>query len=64
MNITVKVPDKDYERFKDMISDLGFELLEEAIPESHKEEVLRRIQTEKLEEMIPWNEAKTKFRYT
>ena len=63
--ITLKVPDQKVDFVMQLIEQLGLETsaeLEE-IPEEHKAIVRERIKTSKPEDLIPWEEARKKFKF-
>lgn len=62
--VTVKVSDKKYDFFMELIKQLGIEVAESVdIPEEHKAIVNERITTSTTEEMIPWKEARKQFTF-
>lgn len=61
--VLLKIPDKKYNFFMELITQLGFEVAEVVeIPEEHKAIVRERIRTARPEEMVPWKEARKQFR--
>lgn len=62
--VLLKIPDKKFSFFMELIKQLGFEATTEVeIPEEHKAIVRERIRTAKPEEMIPWKEARKQFTF-
>ncbi len=62
--ITIKIPDKKFNFFMELISHLGFEVSrQEEISDEHKEIVRKRIKTAKTEDMIPWQNARKQFKF-
>lgn len=62
--VTLKIPDKKFGFFMELIKQLGFEVSEETeIPEEHKAIVRERIETAKAEDMVPWKEARKQFTF-
>ena len=62
--VTLKIPDKKFSFFIELIKQLGFEVSEEMeIPEEHKAIVRERIRTAKAEGMVPWKEARKQFTF-
>ena len=62
--VTLKIPDKKFSFFIELIKQLGFEVSEEMeIPEEHKTIVRERIETGKSEDMLPWKEARKQFTF-
>ena len=62
--ITLKIPDKKYGFFMELIKQLGIEVTEETdIPEEHKDIVRERIETSQPEDMIPWKEARKQLSF-
>ena len=62
--ITLKIPDKKFGFFMELINQLGFEVSEEVdIPEEHKAIVRERIKTAKAEDVVPWKEARGQFTF-
>lgn len=57
--ITLRIPDKKFNFFIELMRHLGFEIAEESvISEKHKTIVRERIKTSKPEKMIPLKEAR------
>lgn len=57
--VTLKIPDNKLDFFLELVKQLGFEVSEEVeIPEEHKEIVRERMRTAKVEDMVPWKEAR------
>jgi len=62
--VTLKIPDKKFGFFMELIKQLGFEVSEETeIPEEHKAIVRERIKTAKAEDMVPWKDARKQFTF-
>ena len=62
--VIIRIPEKKLAFFKELISQLGFEVFEQIdIPEEHKAIVRERIQTAKAEERVPWKEARKQLSY-
>lgn len=62
--VILKIPNKKYSFFLELIRNLGFEIAEEIeIPEEHKNIVRERIKNTKPDEMIPWSEARKQFKF-
>lgn len=62
--VTLRISDKKYDFFMELISQLGIEVAESIdIPEEHKDIVRERISTSRPEEMIPWKEARKQFTF-
>ncbi len=62
--VTLKIPDKKFNFFMELVQQLGFETAKEnEIPEEHKAIVRERIRNSKPEKMIPWKEARKQFVY-
>ena len=62
--VTIKIPDKKFNFFMELINHLGFEIsLETEIPEEHKEIVRERIKASKSEDLIEWNNARKQFKF-
>ncbi|MEQ8909134.1 MAG: hypothetical protein RIC95_08070 [Vicingaceae bacterium] len=62
--VTLKVPDKKYSFFMELVKQLGFEAFENTnIPEEHKSIVRERIKATKPEDMTPWDEARKQFSF-
>jgi hypothetical protein len=63
--ITLKVPDQKVDFVMQLIEQLGLETSSELeeIPEEHKAIVRERIKTSKPEDLIPWEEARKKFKF-
>lgn len=60
--ITINIPDSFYQVFLDFFKHVPeatiVETSELHIPDWHKEETLKRLETSKPEDFIPWEEAK------
>lgn len=62
--VTLKIPDKKFSFFMELIRHLGFEVVGEVeIPEEHKSIVRERIRTANPEDMISWEEARKQFSF-
>ena len=62
--VTLKIPDKKFGFFMELVKQLGIEVAEEMeIPEEHKAIVRERIETAKPEDMIPWEKARKQFKF-
>ena len=62
--VTLKIPDDKYRFFMELISNLGFDRVEErSIPEEHKNIVRERIKNSNPVELIPWEEARKQLRF-
>jgi hypothetical protein len=62
--VTLKIPDKQFGFFMELIRQLGFEVAEEVdIPEDHKNAVRERVRSAKDEELVTWKEARKQFRF-
>jgi hypothetical protein len=62
--VTIKIPDKKFGFFMELILQLGFEVAGEAeIPEEHKAIVRERIRTAKAGDMVPWKEARKQLTF-
>jgi hypothetical protein len=62
--VTLKIKDKQYNFFMELVQQLGIEVTDEvSIPEEHKAIVRDRIRTSNLDEIIPWDEARTKLTF-
>jgi hypothetical protein len=62
--VTLKISDKKYDFFMELINQLGIEVAESIdIPEEHKAIVRERITTSQTGEMIPWKEARKQFTF-
>lgn len=62
--VTLRIPDKKFGFFMELVRQLGFEVTEEVeIPEEHKAIVRERIRTAKGEDMVPWKEARKRFTF-
>ena len=62
--VTLKIPDKKFGFFMELVRQLGFEVSEKVeIPEEDKAIVRERIKTGKPEDMIPWKEARKQFNF-
>jgi hypothetical protein len=62
--IFIKIPDKKFGFFMELVRQLGFEVSEKVeIPEEDKAIVRERIKTGKPEDMIPWKEARKQFNF-
>ena len=62
--ITLRIPDQKYDRFLELVEELGIEITESTeIPEEHKKIVRERIQTENSDELIPWEKARKQFTF-
>lgn len=60
--VTLRIPEKKLSFFLELATQLGFEVTEQTeLPEEHKELVRERIKTAKLEDMVPWKEARKQF---
>lgn len=60
--VTLKIPDKKFGFFMELIGQLGFEVASEVeIPEEHKAIVRERIKTARSEDMVLWKEARNQF---
>jgi hypothetical protein len=57
--ITLKVPEQKIRFFMELIQNLGIEVIRESeIPEFQKELVRDRIRNSKVENLVPWEEAR------
>ncbi len=64
MKVTLEIPENKYQFFLELVSNLGFERVEEIyIPEEHKTIVRDRIKNSNPEELIPWKEARKKLSF-
>ena len=62
--VLLKIPDKKYHFFMELIKQLGFEVAEEVeIPEGHKAIVRERLRTARPEELVTWKDARKQFRF-
>ncbi|HNP18191.1 MAG TPA: hypothetical protein PKL31_07155 [Fulvivirga sp.] len=62
--VTLKIPDNKYQFFMELVRNLGFEKIEDFdIPEEHKVIVKERIKNSKVEELIPWQEARKQLHF-
>ena len=62
--VTLRIPDKKFGFFMELIKQLGFEVSEEVeIPEEHKDIVRERIKTSKPEEKVDWKDARKQFTF-
>ena len=65
--ITINIPDSFYQVFLDFFKHVPeatvVESFDFAIPEWHKSETLKRIETSKPEDFIPWEEAKKQLTF-
>ncbi|RAV28745.1 hypothetical protein [Sinomicrobium soli] len=62
--ITLKIPDKKFSFFMELIRQLGIQVAEDIeIPEEHKAIVRERIKNSKPENLIPWEEAREQFTF-
>jgi hypothetical protein len=62
--VTLRIPDKKFGFFMELIKQLGFEVTEEVeIPEEHKDIVRGRIKTSKPEEKVAWKDARKQFTF-
>ncbi|MGS2764457.1 hypothetical protein [Sinomicrobium sp. M5D2P9] len=62
--ITLKIPDKKFSFFMELIRQLGIQVAEDIeIPEEHKAIVRERIKNSKPENLIPWEEARKQFTF-
>jgi hypothetical protein len=62
--VTLKVPDKKWRFFFELIDHLGIEVAEETdIPKEHKAMVRDRIKTAKDEDMVPRDEARKELTF-
>jgi hypothetical protein len=60
--VTIRIPDKKFRFFMELIQHLGFEIPEaNDIPEEHKTTVRERIKTASREDMVSWKEARKKL---
>jgi hypothetical protein len=60
--VTLKIPDKEFDFFMELIKHLGFEVADEMeIPEEHKSIVVERINSSNPENSIPWKLARKQF---
>jgi hypothetical protein len=63
--LTVNIPDKEYDFFIQLLKKFDFVKVKEAefeIPESHKQLVRERIKTAKPEDYIDWDIAEKKIK--
>lgn len=62
--VTLKIPDKKFGFFMELIKQLGFEVSEKIeVPEEHKSIVRERMKTGKSEDMVPWKVARQQFSF-
>ncbi len=62
--VTLKIPDKKFRFFMELVKQLGIEVAEDMeIPEEHKAIVRERIKNANPEDMIPWEEARKQFKF-
>ncbi|MCB0430806.1 MAG: hypothetical protein H6585_09190 [Flavobacteriales bacterium] len=65
--VTLKIPDKRFGFFMELVKQLGFEVTERAdqmdIPEEHKAIVRERIKKSKPEKLVPWKEARKQLNF-
>jgi hypothetical protein len=64
--VTLKIPDKKFKFFMELIKHLGFEVSEEVdIPEDHKNIVRERIKKsyENQDRLLEWDEVKDDFKF-
>jgi hypothetical protein len=62
--ITIKIPDKKFDFFMELIDQLGVEVTDTfEIPEEHKAIVRERINNSKQEDMVPWNDARKRLTF-
>ena len=62
--ITLKIPDKKFSFFMELIRQLGIQVAEDIeIPEEHKAIVRERIKNSKPENLISWEEAREQFTF-
>ena len=62
--VTLKIPDKKFGFFMELIKQLGFEVSEQMeIPEQHKTIVRERIKTARPEDMLTWKDARSQFTF-
>lgn len=63
--ITLNIPDNKLAFFLEVFEQFGLEIRDDTpvIPEWQKEEVRIRIKETKLEDYIPWDEAKAQLKY-
>jgi len=64
--ITLKIPDKKYNFFIELIRQLGFEIsIEKDIPEEHKNIVRKRIKKsdQDPDQLLDWEEVQDNFRF-
>ena len=62
--ITLKVPDKKFDFFMELVKHLGIEVAEDMeIPEEHKAIVRERIKSARPEDMIPWEDARNQLTF-
>jgi len=62
--ITIKIPDKKYDFFMELINQLGVEVSDTLdIPEEHKAIVRERINNSKHEDLVAWNDARKQLTF-
>lgn len=64
--VTLKIPDKKFGFFMELVKQLGIEVAEEIeIPEEHKAIVRERIKksAQNPERLLDWDEVKDKFKF-
>ncbi len=62
--VTLKIPDKQFGFFMELIKQLGIEVADDVfIPDEHKSIVRDRIRSSNPEELIPWEEARTQLNF-
>jgi len=62
--ITLKVPDKKFDFFLELVKHLGIEIAGDMeIPEEHKAIVRERIKSTRPEDMIPWEDARKQLTF-
>jgi hypothetical protein len=63
--ITLKIPDKKFNFFMELVNQLGIEVSKDEIiiPDEHKAIVRDRINNAKPEDSIPWEEARKQLKF-
>lgn len=61
--ITIKIPDKKFSFFMELVRQLGIEVTKEdlVIPEEHQNLVLDRIKNTKEQDLLDWENVKDDF---
>jgi hypothetical protein len=60
--ITLKVPDKKFAFFMELMANLGFEVADDTLmSEEHKNLVRERIKSSKEEDLLDWDQVKNDF---